>query len=100
MQGKGFWVAALVLLQAVVIVVLLIPGLRTSSGPDSTAPGPKGGKPFKVEADKTSGLKRLTLTARAAERLDIRTAPLREQPVQRTYVGAGEVAASSAPDVV
>lgn len=47
--------------------------------------------PATVEAIPGSDLKRLTLTPKAAERLDIQTVPLREEKVRRRIVVLGEV---------
>jgi len=49
------------------------------------------GGPVKVEAIPGSDVKRLTLTAKAAERLDIQTVPLREEKVSRSIVVLAEV---------
>jgi len=47
--------------------------------------------PATVEAIPGSDLKRLTLTPKAAERLDIQTVPLREEKVRRRIIVLGEV---------
>jgi hypothetical protein len=49
------------------------------------------GGPVKVEAIPGSDVKRLTLTAKAVERLDIQTVPLREEKVSRRIVVLAEV---------
>ena len=49
------------------------------------------GGPAKVETIPGSDVKRVTLTARAAERLDIQTMPLREEKVRRQIVVVAEV---------
>jgi hypothetical protein len=49
------------------------------------------GGPAKVEAIAGSDVKRLTLTAKAAERLDIQTVPLSEEKIRRRVVVVAEV---------
>ena len=49
------------------------------------------GGPAKIEAIPGSDVKRLTLTAKAAERLDIQTVPLSEEKIRRRVVVVAEV---------
>ena len=74
-------------------VILIIVGLLLAA----CAPTPAAVEkivPAKVEKIEGTDLKRVTLTEKAAERLDIQTAPLREEQVVRTRTVGGVVVAS------
>jgi len=78
-------------------VILIIVGLLLAA----CAPTPAAVEkivPAKVEKIEGTDLKRVTLTEKAAERLDIQTAPLREEQVVRTRMVGGMVVTS--PDGV
>jgi hypothetical protein len=61
-------------------------------GADTSAPTSAGAnKPAKLEQVPGSDLKRVILTPKAAERLAIQTAPVREEPVMRWLTVAAEV---------
>src|SRR5712691_11068971 len=78
-----------------VMVVLILAGLVLAAYAEkSDTPGKS--KPAKVEPVQGTNLKRMTLSTRAAERLGITTAPVREEKVGRKSVVIGEVV--SAPD--
>ena len=67
---------------------------EVSQKAQAATPGaPTYGQPAKIEPLKGSDAKRVTLTARAAERLDIRTVPVREQEVVRKRSAVGFVLA-------
>lgn len=65
-------------------------------------PAPSGGPPLKpaqVEAIEGSAVKRVVLTEKAAQRLDIQTAVVVEEAVVRTRAVGGEVIAAPAAEV-
>ncbi|MBM2836714.1 MAG: hypothetical protein HW409_903, partial [candidate division NC10 bacterium] len=74
------------------VVILIIAGLLLAA----CAPTPAAVEkivPAKVEKIEGTDLKRVTLTEKAAERLDLQTAPLREEQVVRTRTVGGVVVA-------
>jgi len=73
------------------IGVLVIAGLQLSACGQKPEKHSKV-QPAKVEPVQGTDLKRVTLTEKAAERLDIKTAPLRQARVARTWTVGGEVA--------
>ena len=78
---------------------LLAAGLIVTGGVEAA-----GTKPVQLEPIPGTGTKRITLTARAAERLGIETAPVREQSLARLQMVSGLVvdagqAAAPAPKV-
>src|SRR3972149_10295237 len=75
------------------VVILIIAGLLLS---DCTQTPPVGEKivPPHVESIEGTDLKRVVLTERAAERLNLQTSPLREEQVVRTRTVGGVVVAS------
>jgi hypothetical protein len=75
------------------IVILVIVGLQLSACGQGQIPV-TGEKPAQVEAIEGTNLKRVILTEKAAERLDIQTALLREEQVRRTRMVGGMVVAS------
>jgi len=76
-------------LVAIVIMVLIIGGLPLSA---SSKTASKGG-PAKVEPIPGTDLKRVILSEKAAERLGIKTAPVRDARVSRKRMVGGEVVA-------
>ena len=66
-----------------IVVLLIIAGLQLSACARAPAAATKV-SPSKVEAIEGSEFKRVTLTQKAAERLDIQTAPVREEQVDGT----------------
>jgi hypothetical protein len=75
------------------VALMLVAGLLLAAcAPAVEAPGKI--QPVVVEPIEGTGLNRLTLTERAAERLGIQTAPVREEPVSRTRTVGGKVVAS------
>lgn len=74
------------------VVILVIAGLQLSACTQIPVTGGKI-QPAQVEPIEGSDLKRVVLTERAAERLDIQTAPVREEQVARTRTVGGEVVA-------
>ncbi len=72
------------------VAVLVIAALQLSACAQ-TPPANTKVSPAKVEPIEGSDLKRVTLTDKAAERLDIQTAQVREEPVSRTRTVGGEV---------
>lgn len=79
MHSSTRWMAALVIVLGV--------GLPLAGCASSTSTAPKGTDPAKVEPVGDTGVKKLTLTDKAAQRLAIQTAPVVEQ---RTRVGSTE----------
>jgi hypothetical protein len=78
---------------------LIIAGLTSSVGGGiSLAAEPA--KPARLEQIPGSDLKRVVLTPKAAERLAIKTAKVREEPVVRWLTVAGEVEATKAEEPV
>ena len=65
------------------VVLLIIAGLQLSACAQASATTAKV-SPSKVEAIEGSEFKRVTLTQKAAQRLDIQTAPVREEQVDGT----------------
>lgn len=63
-------------------MVVLLTGLLPLSACQRKSEAPIKSEPAKVEHLEGTELSRVTLTARAAERLGIKTAPLREQPLR------------------
>jgi hypothetical protein len=63
------------------LVLLLVAVVISACGGTVAAPSPTTEKPAIVELDAETGLNRLTLTEQAAKRLDIQTAPVRNQQV-------------------
>ncbi len=72
------------------LVILIIAGLQLSACAQASAAKPKN-EPAIVEPIEGSDLKRLVLTEKAAERLDLQTAPVREELVVRKRTVGGEV---------
>ena len=81
MQNKNRWI----------VVVLIIVGLQLAACAPRTSP------PVKIEPANVEplegGLNRVVLTEKAAERLDIQTALVREEQVTRTRTVGGEIVA-------
>jgi hypothetical protein len=102
MERTNPWMAGLVTvigLQSVVIGGFLYP--EGSQKAEAATPGAPGyGQPAKIEHLKASNVKRVSLTARAAERLDIKTVPVREQEVVRKRSAEGVVLAAPQATVV
>ena len=73
--------------------VLVIAGFLLSACSQTASP-PKKIPPAVVEPIEGSNLKRVTLTEKAAERLDLQTAPLLEEQIVRTRTVGGVVVAS------
>ena len=74
------------------VVILVIAGLQLSACTQIPVTGGKI-QPAQVEPIEGSDLKRVTLTERAAERLNIQTVPVREEQIVRTRTVGGEVVA-------
>lgn len=74
------------------IVLLIVTGLQLSACAQEPAAGEKIA-PAYVELLEGTDLKRVVLTEKAAERLGIQTAPVREEQVTRTRTVGGEVVA-------
>ena len=72
------------------VIILVIAALQLSACAQAPAANPKVA-PAKVESIEGSDLKRVVLTDKAAERLDIQTAPVLEEPVSRIRTVGGEV---------
>lgn len=60
----------------VALVIVLGVGLPLAGCAQSTSTAPKGAEPAKVEPIGNTGVKKLTLTEKAAQRLAIQTAPV------------------------
>ena len=73
------------------VVVLILLGLQLAACAPRTTPPPKI-EPAKVEPLE-GGLNRVVLTEKAAERLDIQTAPVRDEQLVRKRKVGGEVEA-------
>jgi hypothetical protein len=74
-----------------IVAGLIVAGLLLSACGRSTAVKESKVAPAKVERIEGTNLKRVTLTEKAAERLGIETAPVREAAVARTQsVGGGD----------
>ncbi len=69
----------------IIIAGLLLPACSAKPGTSSNI------EPARVEPIEGTDLKRVILTLEAAERLDLRTAPVREELVERTRTVGGEV---------
>ncbi len=93
------WTVAL--LAVIALQGLVIAGLIKSpfaTGPEGKRQEAKQAvKPSKAEAIPGSPLKRVTVSAKAAERLGIKTAPVTEQAVVRKQIFPGEVVSSAQP---
>lgn len=74
-----------------IVVVLIIVGLQLAACAPKTTP-PQKIEPAKVEPLE-GGLHRVVLTEKAAERLDIQTAPVRDEQVTRKRTVGGQVMA-------
>jgi hypothetical protein len=85
------------LLTAIGLQSVVIGGFLYSEGrqkAEAATPGaPSYGQPARIEPLKGSDVKRVTLTARAAERLDLKTVPVREEAVVRKRTAEGVVLA-------
>jgi hypothetical protein len=102
MERMNPWKAGLLTaigLQSVVIGGFLYLG-GNQKAEAATSGAPTYGQPAKIEPLRGSDAKRVSLTARAAERLDIRTVPVREQEVVRKRSAEGVVVAPPAAAVV
>jgi len=76
-------------LAVILIVVLIIAGLPLSASSDTAS---KGG-PARVEPIPGTDVKRVVLTEKAAERLGIETAPVRDAQISRKRMVRGDVVA-------
>lgn len=76
-----------------VVVVLIIAGLQPLACAGTSETSGKS-EPAEVERIEGTDLNRVILTAKAAERLDIQTAPVRDVEVERTWIVGGEVVAA------
>ncbi len=74
------------------VVILIVAGLIFSACTQASAPKTKS-SPVKVEPIEGSDLKRVVLTEKAAERLDVQTAPVEESAAIRQWTIGGRVAA-------
>jgi hypothetical protein len=72
-----------------VVVGLLLSACASSSGPTEKVP------PSKLEPIEGTDLSRVVLTGKAAERLDIQTAPVREEQISQKLTIRGQVIAAS-----
>src|SRR5688572_25837126 len=93
MKSSQAWVTVLLAvsgLQALAIAGLIAAAPK-STQTASAPPASDKGKPVKVELNKETGLKRVTLTAKAAERLGIATADVRDEAFSRKTVALGTV---------
>jgi hypothetical protein len=90
-MGRAVPVSALV---AAVAALALAP--VTALGAEAMSPG-RDVKPVRVESIAGSAVKQVTLSAKAAERLGIRTAAIPEAVVTRKWIIGGEVVAVSSP---
>jgi hypothetical protein len=72
MQRRNRWI--------VMVAALIIAGLQLAACGQAAAPPPKE-NPAKIEKG-DNGINRVTLTERAAQRLDIQTAPLIEEQIE------------------
>jgi hypothetical protein len=90
--AKSKWTKAgafgAVALTAVALALAVVPGAAAQMAAKD--------KPVKVEAVAGTTLKRVTLTAKAAERLGVKTAAVREEAVVRTQMVGGEIVAGPA----
>jgi len=80
-----------------ILVLMIIAGLQLSAC-TRNPPTPNASEPAEVERILGTDLSRVTLTARAAERLDIQTTPVRVEAVIRTRLVVGEVVAKASVD--
>jgi hypothetical protein len=92
-MNKNRWAVAVPLIIAgLVLSVWLVPNLRdTAADPVSAA---QGEPPVRLETIDGSDFKRVILSAKAAERLDVQTSPVREEQVggmPRTVIPAAAV---------
>ena len=103
MKLSQSWVPVLLAvsgLQALVIAGLIATGPKSNGTATAPAAADKA-KPVKVELNKETGQKRVTLTAKAAERLGIATAEVRDEAAARKTVALGRVyALAGAPITV
>ena len=75
-----------------VVAALIIAGLQLAACGGTSDTSSKS-KPAEVERIEGKDVSRVILSARAAERLDIQTAPVRDEEVVRKWVLGGEVVA-------
>jgi hypothetical protein len=75
-----------------VVILLIVAVLQLSACTRASTAKPKS-EPAILEPIEGSDLKRVVLTEKAAERLDLRTAPVREEQVVRKRTVGGEVVA-------
>lgn len=80
-------------LGVILIVVLIIAGLPLSASSDKASKG----TPAKIEPIPGTDVKRVILTEKAAERLGIKTAPVRDAQVARKRMVVGDVVALPVP---
>ena len=103
MKSSKAWVTVLLTvsgLQALAIAGLIAAAPKLTQTA-ATPPAPDKGKPVKIELNKETGQKRVTLTAKAAERLGIATAEVRDEAVSRKTVALGTVqSVAEAPIIV
>ncbi len=94
MTTKTEWNAgryAGVLMVSTALAAALLLGSATAYGADGTDPKAPPAKPVKVESIAGASVKRVTLTAKAAERLGIATGRVTEEPLVRKLMVGGEV---------
>lgn len=102
MKLSQSWVPVLLAvsgLQALAIAGLIATAPKSSE----TAAAPSASektKPVKVELNKETGQKRVTLTAKAAERLGIATAEVRDDAAARKTVALGKVQSLASPPII
>jgi hypothetical protein len=77
-----------------VLAILFVAGLQLVACRSAPATAAGSGAPARLESIEGSDLKRVVLTEKAAERLAIQTATVREEPVARTRVIGGQVVSS------
>jgi hypothetical protein len=80
-------------------LVVAVSAWQSALGAEAVTLG-RGEKPVKVDSIAGSAVKQVTLSARAAERLGIRTAAIPEAVVTRKWIIGGEVVAVSSPTAV
>ena len=79
---------------ALALVALLVAACSEASSVSVSEPE----KPAYLEPDESTGFNRVILTERAAERLDIQTAVVREEPVVRKRAVRGEIVGMPHPE--
>ena len=101
MKSRPLVFLLLIIVAVQAVVLARLQGWSPWHGSEAQKPAMQAKNvPVKIERIQGTDLKRLTLTAKAASRIDIQTAPVRDQQVMRKRLVAGEISALSVEPVV